>query len=169
MSRPASIFADTVYTWLALQNIGLIMFTQIPRSEGKTNMENQIEIITSIVMLVLGFSYMFAAAYWSALVRDSVEDPQRFLVFALVILVLGLIIIQTHNVWVADWEVAVTLIGWAMTVKAVFFLMSPGMAKWFREWSDRMITNYVRIGGVVLTLVSIMLLLDVAGIESVLD
>lgn len=132
-------------------------------------MENQVAVIASSVLLVLGFSFMFAPQYWAALIRDSIDAPQRFLVFALVLLVVGLVIIRAHNIWVADWEVAITIIGWIMTLKAVLYLMSPSMVQWFREWSDSLITTYVRIIGVILTLVSVMLLLEVSGIESVFD
>lgn len=44
-------------------------------------------------------------------------------------LIVGLLIVQAHNVWVKDWTLLVTLIGWIATIKGVWLLAFPEMAK----------------------------------------
>jgi hypothetical protein len=38
----------------------------------------------------------------------------------------GLAIVLTHNVWVANWRVVVTLLGWLMTVGGAMRIVFPG-------------------------------------------
>ena len=40
-------------------------------------------------------------------------------------LLLGMIIVNIHNVWVKDWTVLVTIIGWILLVEGVFYLIWP--------------------------------------------
>ena len=49
--------------------------------------------------------------------------------FALMILPLGLAIVFTHNDWVLDFPIIVTVIGWVWTVKATLWLIIPRLMK----------------------------------------
>lgn len=40
-------------------------------------------------------------------------------------LLLGLIVVVTHNVWVTDWAVVVTIIGWLMVVEGTLYMVLP--------------------------------------------
>lgn len=40
-------------------------------------------------------------------------------------LALGLLIVITHNVWVTDWAVVVTIIGWLMVVEGIMNMVLP--------------------------------------------
>ena len=49
--------------------------------------------------------------------------------FALMILPWGLAIVFTHNDWVLDFPIIVTVIGWVWTVKATCWLIVPRLMK----------------------------------------
>lgn len=38
---------------------------------------------------------------------------------------LGMLIVSFHNVWVADWTVLITVIGWTLLVEGIFYLAFP--------------------------------------------
>lgn len=40
-------------------------------------------------------------------------------------LILGLLILSCHNVWVSDWPVLITLIGWLVLIQALMRLFFP--------------------------------------------
>ena len=40
-------------------------------------------------------------------------------------LVVGLMIIYAHNLWVGDWRVLITIVGWAVLIKSVFMILLP--------------------------------------------
>ncbi len=41
---------------------------------------------------------------------------------------IGVILIVGHNVWVWDWPLALTVAGWAMTIKCTLYLLVPHTA-----------------------------------------
>ncbi len=43
----------------------------------------------------------------------------------LITLVLGLLVVVSHNVWSADWRVIITLLGWTALAKGVFRVLFP--------------------------------------------
>jgi hypothetical protein len=83
----------------------------------------------------------------------------------LMILVLGLTVVTLHNVWVADWPVVITVVGWIMVLKSVAFLFLPQVMTVFVSWSLASLTVWIRIAGLVLaTLGGTLVYLDtVAG------
>ena len=40
-------------------------------------------------------------------------------------LLLGMLIVSYHNIWVKDWTVLVTIIGWILLVEGVFYIVFP--------------------------------------------
>jgi len=40
-------------------------------------------------------------------------------------LVVGFLIVSNHNVWVQDWTVLVTIIGWLALLKGVLIFLAP--------------------------------------------
>jgi hypothetical protein len=45
----------------------------------------------------------------------------------IVALLLGLIILQFHNVWEAHWPLVITILGWITVVKGVAIIVFPGL------------------------------------------
>ena len=43
----------------------------------------------------------------------------------IITLIIGLAIVLTHNIWVMNWTVIITLVGWAALIKGVWFLAFP--------------------------------------------
>ena len=42
-------------------------------------------------------------------------------------LVIGVVIIMTHNVWVTNWTVIITIIGWCELIKGIGMIVFPNM------------------------------------------
>lgn len=60
-----------------------------------------------------------------AVVREFGVSPMVTLLYGAAGIVGGLAIILSHNVWVADWPVLVTVVGWAALLKGMVALASP--------------------------------------------
>jgi len=50
-------------------------------------------------------------------------------VSGIMVLVAGLAIVNTHNLWVADWRVFITLFGWALAFSGAVRVMMPEPVK----------------------------------------
>ena len=62
----------------------------------------------------------------------------------------GTAVILAHNVWVGDWRVIITLLGWATTIKCAAWLLAPkALARFFGP----MITPPMPIAGGVISLI----------------
>ena len=62
--------------------------------------------------------------------------------------------VASHNVWVFDWSVVVTIIGWIMTIEAILYLIVPQFVKLFAGWSDSFMRTYIRVGGIVMAILA---------------
>ena len=52
-------------------------------------------------------------------------DSPLILISGVLAMVAGLSIVNTHNVWVLDWPVIVTLFGWALVLGGFFRIVVP--------------------------------------------
>jgi hypothetical protein len=70
------------------------------------------------------------AAFWRpGFVREVMADLQRSamtrLLFGFIALVSGLAIVLSHNLWVGDWRLVITLIGWGGIIKGFAAIAQP--------------------------------------------
>lgn len=81
--------------------------------------------IASIYLIVVGISLLVRQKSWMAVIKDFRTKPGTLMFVAFLELVLGLIIVITHNVWVTDWAVVVTIIGWLMVIEGIVYMVVP--------------------------------------------
>ena len=68
-------------------------------------------------------------------VFDSMQNELTLFSTGLISFVIGTTMILTHNIWVYDWRVIVTLLGWMILVKGVIRLFLPEIAvKMAKKW-----------------------------------
>jgi hypothetical protein len=68
------------------------------------------------VMLVAAIALFLNAAAYKAMAREFLRSPALIYLSGLLTMTAGLAIVLRHNVWVADWRVIITLLGWAGTI-----------------------------------------------------
>jgi len=77
---------------------------------------------------VIGLSLLFYVKSWQRLLEKYEKDHLSLFPVSLLLTILGLIVIKTYNVWSWNLWLIITITGWAMFLKGVFFLLAPG--KW---------------------------------------
>lgn len=92
-----------------------------------------IERFVTILILAAGLSHAIQPARWAALFRDLLPKQYAALYIGTLTLPLGLLIVLTHNVWIVDWAVIVTIMGWGWTTKSCLYLVMPATLDRFRE------------------------------------
>ena len=113
--------------------------------------------VVSVVMFVLGVSYVVHAREWIRVSQEVIAAPHRFLMPALVMLATGVAIVSVHNNWVPAWTLAITLSGWILVVKGTLFLVLPQMATKFARWPEGLLVAWIRVAGAVLVVVGAVL------------
>ena len=81
------------------------------------------------VVLVAAIAMMANPEDLLEMARDFLK--QRALIFVTGVLAMlgGLAVVNTHNIWIADWPVIITLFGWAMTIGGAIRMALPSVVK----------------------------------------
>lgn len=67
-------------------------------------------------------------------ISEFVGDHALMTFAGCVSLIAGLILVIGHNIWSNDWRVAITLVGWLLTIQGVCRLFCPEhYTKWMKE------------------------------------
>ncbi len=70
--------------------------------------------------------------------RAAVSDRPLIFLAGILLLVAGLAIVHAHNLWVGDWRVIVTLLGWLAILGGLVRMFAP-------EYAEE-VTDYVQVG-----------------------
>lgn len=98
--------------------------------------------------LILGLGILLNKDYFLKLFKEFFKHPGVVFFVGLTELIFGLVVAVYHNIWVADWPVLITIIGWGAILEGGTILLSPKTAKklalpWLR---NRSITGLMLIG-----------------------
>jgi hypothetical protein len=77
------------------------------------------------VILVLAVPMIFAPRGLQETTRRFLADRPLVLVSGVLAMTAGLSIVNTHNVWVLDWTLIVTLFGWALVLGGATRIVAP--------------------------------------------
>ncbi len=117
-------------------------------------MENTLFLgaIVGPYLLVAGLSMLLYAKVWVRLMKDMEKNHTAIVIGMMFALILGLVLIQMHNVWEWSIWVVITIFGWAAFLKAVFYFLAPG------DWIKGAIktfanTNYMYIAGLIFAVI----------------
>jgi hypothetical protein len=126
-------------------------------------MESSI-VIAQLIAVVMGFvtlSLFINPRQYQEIIKDLWKSPVLLYFMWLTSLVIGAAIVFAHNIWVANWTVIITLIGWISGVKWVIMLLFP---TWFvaqkKNWTQQ---NLLYIYGLASAIITIVLIRGIYG------
>ena len=121
-------------------------------------------------MLAKGWGALFVLTTGAYVLRpkglkvllDQMEkNPSFVLMTGYLSLILGIVTITLHNIWVADWPVVITLVGWMSLLKGISRMAYP-------EGVNKIITGmsptFMRVGLLIALLAGLMLYCYGSGI-----
>ncbi|MGD2054832.1 MAG: hypothetical protein PVG45_12060 [Gammaproteobacteria bacterium] len=121
-------------------------------------MSSTVVPVFSWLLLILGLSYLFQADIWIRLSRDALANDYKYYTLYLLLLIFGLVVVTEHNKWTMDWNIAITIFGWSMVIKSAIFLITPQLMRPLRKLLEKaFIRNWIRIAGLVLTILGAIL------------
>jgi len=92
-------------------------------------MKNEALILAAYIgpfYLVFGLSMLLYAKQWIKVVTEFAKNHFLMLTQMWIALLIGLIIVNMHNVWALDLSLIITLTGWGALLKGIFYLLAPG-------------------------------------------
>ena len=66
------------------------------------------------------------------LFKSFEDSPGLTMVSGAMTLIIGMLLVEYHNIWVQDWRVLVTIVGWAALLKGVLFIAFPDYLSHFK-------------------------------------
>ena len=96
-----------------------------------------IDAYVAPMLLIACLSHIAQPKLWADFFRALGRTGVAPLIIGMYTLPIGLLIVVGHNRWVWDWPVLVTVAGWVMTVKAIIYLLVPGVANRMVADADR--------------------------------
>lgn len=94
---------------------------------GPEEMELSILIarITSVVYLAAALGAVFSRDYYRRIVDDLFKNAALIYLMGFTAVILGFLIVNYHNIWVKDWTVLITILGWLALMKGVLIIAFP--------------------------------------------
>lgn len=77
------------------------------------------------MFVLVGIALPLREQMFRTILRELIQSPILLYLAGFFGLLGGLALVLTHNLWVLDWRVIITLIGWVTIVRAVVTIFQP--------------------------------------------
>lgn len=81
--------------------------------------------LMSVVFVVVGLALLLRSKHYISAYKAWMKHEGLMLFTTMVVFTAGVALVLVHNVWVASWEVLITIVGWAMILKGVLLGFFP--------------------------------------------
>jgi hypothetical protein len=85
------------------------------------------------VMLVIGIGMalglIIEGESYSSLLKEFIGSRALIFITGVLALLAGLAIVNAHNLWVRDWRVIVTILGWLLVLRGIMLLLFPAIVQ----------------------------------------
>ncbi len=106
-----------------------------------------------LYLLIAGSIALTNKKRLQTLQASMLENHALLLVSGAFTLILGILIVISHNVWTPDWRILITLLGWITLFKGIYLMAAPQrLAKFSKKlWKGNRINFilglYILLGG----------------------
>jgi hypothetical protein len=87
-------------------------------------LSNYLAEVWGISMVVIALVLLVKESYLKRLFI-SMENEDNLFFWGFVTFIIGITMVLAHNIWVKDWQVIITIFGWASLLKGLFILFLP--------------------------------------------
>lgn len=81
--------------------------------------------VSGILLLIVGIAMFKGMDQLLTCINGYIHDAPLMFITGFFILILGLLMVVSHNIWQWNWRVIITLIAWAVLFKGACILLFP--------------------------------------------
>lgn len=81
--------------------------------------------ILAVFYLVIGLGFLINGGYFKKAIDEMMTSHAVVYLGGIMALVAGFVILSVHNVWVKDWTVLITIVGWIALLKGILLFLIP--------------------------------------------
>ncbi|MCR4260876.1 MAG: hypothetical protein NUV96_00820 [Candidatus Colwellbacteria bacterium] len=85
--------------------------------------------VLSVYFIVMGFALFVNKGEMLKAAQEFVGANASFVFYGAIALILGLLMILSHNIWDGTWRTIITFSGWAITMKGATAVLFPKVLK----------------------------------------
>src|SRR6056297_1192614 len=91
--------------------------------------------VFSIYFIVITIAMLINKTYYIDAAMELLQHKGLALLTGIFTLILGILLVLFHNIWVANWQVLITLLAWVTLFKGVIRLLFPiQMQSWINTF-----------------------------------
>jgi hypothetical protein len=102
--------------------------------------------VFGLYFLALGLAFIINPDRFKKIYQQVVEDENFLLIGSMLALLIGAFVVSVHNIWVSEWPVILTLLGWWSLIKGFALLVYPNSIQLFSFIRNRSTLFYRAIG-----------------------
>ncbi len=103
------------------------------------------------LLAIAGVGILISPNAYLAMAGGMMNDAPLIYLATIMGLLGGLAIVQAHNLWVADWRIIVTLLGWVTVIESAVWLLFPSEMR--RFWTP-LLSETLLLASAVIVLVT---------------
>jgi len=135
--------------------------------EEKMDTSRYIARLMGPVMLVIGIGMaagMFVEGEsYSSLMKEFIGSRALIFITGVLALLAGLIVVNAHNLWVPDWRVLITALGWLAIFRGVMNLVFPAPVQ---TMGDRLLASHAGVVAGAAFMIVLGAILSIMGYEA---
>jgi hypothetical protein len=89
----------------------------------------QLAAIIGPLLILVGLGTLLNRDHYRKMITAFLENAELYYFSGAMAFVIGLALVLHHNLWVADWRVAITIIGWMSLIKGTVRILVPRAGK----------------------------------------
>jgi predicted MFS family arabinose efflux permease len=90
--------------------------------------------ILALTYIAAGIAAFSGKITFGQMVEEFERSPALTFVTGFIALVFGMVLVAYHNIWVMDWIVLITVVGWMSLFKGVLLMAFPQSVASFKGW-----------------------------------
>ena len=108
--------------------------------------------VLGLYLIIVPASVLLNRKYLPRIIEEFSRSFALIVLSGFIALVLGLLVVVSHNIWSADWRVMITILGWLTLAKGVFRIFLPhkfsqAASMSARPWWVVVIVIFIALGG----------------------
>jgi len=88
--------------------------------------------IISVIYLSFGVGLIFNTSFYKKGIEKLLDSASFTILAGMIAVIIGIVIIEFHNIWEKNWTIVITIIGWIALIKGILLLAFPKSMVFFQ-------------------------------------
>jgi len=94
--------------------------------------------VFGLYFIIMGLAVLKNRGGLNEMISELVNNSSRRLMDGFLILIIGILLVVSHNIWAGGWKILITILGWLTLLKGILrlFLSNEQFAKVVNKFSN---------------------------------